>query len=1015
MKLDCALKSAQPPRLWIPYFVLVGTLLLTAIATYYVAIAAKERDRLRFDNAVQRTQDDIQNRLDTYIAMLRSGSGLFAANDQVSRQQFRAYVDRLDLQERYPGIRGIGFSAQVQPVQKATVVAQMRQQGFDSFTIQPDFPRDIYHTILYLEPLDRRNQAAIGFDMFTQPIRRAAMEKARDTGTPTASGRVTLVQEIDQHKQAGFLIYVPVYRQGAVPTTVEQRRATLQGFIYSPFRTDDLFRGIFGSEKYPLVDFQIYDGTQIKPDNLLHQSNRKNRSLDRTPRFRTRTVLEIAGRPWTIVFTSRSELDEFSRSHWVPYIGVGGIVISLVLFGVTRSQALAQQRAEQAASDLRQSQAALRESELRLRRLVDANIIGIIISDTNGLIVETNDAFLKIVGYSRAEVISGEVSWHDMTPPDYRYLDERAMREMTSQGSHAPYEKEFIRKDGTRIPVLVGTAYLGGPGDLGVSFLLDLTEQKKTEQALRQSEERFQLFMNNSPTASWITDAEGEVVYLSDTYYRMFQLSLENAVGRHIFELYPSEFAEQYLHNIRRVAETQQVIETAESGPRLDGTVGEFLVYKFPITDASARSLVGGVAIDITERNRVEAEREQLLTREQSARAEAEAANRMKDEFLATLSHELRTPLNAMMGWTQLLRTRKFDESTTARALETIDRNTKALAQLIEDLLDVSRIMTGKFRLNLHPVNLASAIQAAVEAVQATATAKQIEIQLQFPSEDLIVLGDAMRLQQVIWNLLSNAIKFTPAQGKVAVRFERDRNQACITVTDTGQGISPDFLPYIFERFRQADGTITRTHGGLGLGLAIVRHLVELHGGNIWAESPGKGQGATFTVVLPLNLNPFSKPSAFESSQSSPFIETTETVPEQSTTLKDLWILAVDDEPDARDLLVALLQAKGATVTPAASASEAFSLITQGTAQGRPDLLLSDIGMPDEDGYSLIKRIRTLTPEQGGQILAIALTAYARTEEKDRALAAGFHRHIAKPVVPTELVNSIAELVQQRC
>ncbi|MBW4576678.1 MAG: response regulator [Aphanothece sp. CMT-3BRIN-NPC111] len=419
--------------------------------------------------------------------------------------------------------------------------------------------------------------------------------------------------------------------------------------------------------------------------------------------------------------------------------------------------------------------------------------------------------------------------------------------------------------------------------------------------------------------------------------------------------------------------------------------------------------LIRSYLVDITERKRAEKEREQLLVREQAARLEAEAANRMKDEFLATLSHELRTPLNAMLGWTSMLRTRKFDEATTARALETIDRNTKSLAQLIEDVLDVSRIITGKIRLNVRPVELAQVIEAAMDTVRPAAEAKDIRIELLLDPGVGAVLGDPNRLQQVVWNLLSNAVKFTPPGGRVEVELNSLTTTtalpcpyAQIRVSDTGQGISTDFLPYVFERFRQADSSTTRAQGGLGLGLAIVRHLVELQGGTVQVESLGLGQGATFIVHLPLMT---VAPEATKPEQVQPILESEE--PKSSPpSLDGLRVLVVDDEADARELAIAMLGQYGAEVIVVATAQEALETL----GRIKPDVLISDIGMPEEDGYALIRKVRALNTQQGGQIPAVALTAYARAEDRAQAILAGFQVHVPKPANPGELAAVVANL-----
>jgi CheY-like chemotaxis protein/two-component sensor histidine kinase len=378
----------------------------------------------------------------------------------------------------------------------------------------------------------------------------------------------------------------------------------------------------------------------------------------------------------------------------------------------------------------------------------------------------------------------------------------------------------------------------------------------------------------------------------------------------------------------------------------------------------------------------------------------------LKDEFLATLSHELRSPLNAMLGWTRLLNSRKFDEATTARALQTIERSAKSQAQLVEDLLDVSRIIQGKLRLNTRPVELVSVIEAAIETVRPAAQAKEIGIQSVLDPAAGPVAGDSDRLQQVVWNLVSNAIKFTPKGGCVQVRLERVNSHVEITVTDTGQGIESEFVPYVFERFRQADSSSTRVYSGLGLGLAIVRHLVELHGGTVLAYSEGQGKGATFTVKLPL----LSIIVAAAPGEHSPCTIALSMAFNNPPALKGVRVVIVDDEPDSRDLLVAALEQCEAKVFAFASASEALAAVSQ----LKPDVLVSDIGMPLEDGYSLIRKVRQLSAEQGGQIPAIALTAYARAEDRTRAIASGFQIHIAKPVEPTELATLVANLARHQ-
>jgi signal transduction histidine kinase/CheY-like chemotaxis protein len=420
--------------------------------------------------------------------------------------------------------------------------------------------------------------------------------------------------------------------------------------------------------------------------------------------------------------------------------------------------------------------------------------------------------------------------------------------------------------------------------------------------------------------------------------------------------------------------------------------------------DAQDRPVVDGLVEDVTARREAEEEGRLLLERETAARAAAEAASLTKDEFLATLSHELRTPLNGIVGWASLLRSGTLKGERLARALASIERNARAQARLIDDLLDVSAIISGKMRLEIRPLYLTPVIEAALDAVRPAAEAKSIHLEAACDALAGAVPGDADRLQQVVWNLLSNSVKFTPRGGTVRVCLERSEGQARIVVSDTGRGIAPEFLEHVFEPFRQADGSSTRSHRGLGLGLAIVRRLVELHGGQVRAESGGPGRGARFTVEIP---------------SGEPLVERRQTSIDGvdgadgggfsgvfRLSLDGLRVLVVDDEPDFRDLLVALLEERGAVVHAAASAVEVLHTLPS----LRPDVLLSDIAMPEVDGYELIRRLRALPAESGGRVPAAALTAYARAEDRRRVLLSGFNMYLAKPVDPEELVAVVASL-----
>jgi signal transduction histidine kinase/ActR/RegA family two-component response regulator len=474
--------------------------------------------------------------------------------------------------------------------------------------------------------------------------------------------------------------------------------------------------------------------------------------------------------------------------------------------------------------------------------------------------------------------------------------------------------------------------------------------------------------------------------------------------GTHFMEIWTLWVPSFWLHgNVKMITALASVATAVALPPLVPRVLG--LVESATVSedrrqqlDVARRELATLEALQ-----RSEAERAHLLEREQEARAQAEAANRAKDEFLASVSHELRTPLSAMLGWSRILREGTLDATGIRRALDTIERNARAQAQLIEDLLDVSRITTGKLRLDVQWVELAPVIQAVLDTVRPAADAKEIQLQAILDPLPTAISGDPERLQQIVWNLLSNAIKFTPPGGRVQVRLERVNSHVEIIVSDTGVGIDPEFLPYMFERFRQADSSTTRRHRGLGLGLGIVRHLAELHGGTVHAESEGIGQGATFRVLLPLRA---VRPAAREGARHP---AATRVDVSGQPMLNALHILVVDDEEDARELIGVILSARGARVTLAASAADADRVLSSEPV----DAIVCDIEMPEEDGYAFVKRLRTKGAAQGGRVPAVALTAYARVEDRMTALLAGFDSHVPKPADAGELAAVLAVLVRR--
>jgi PAS domain S-box-containing protein len=572
----------------------------------------------------------------------------------------------------------------------------------------------------------------------------------------------------------------------------------------------------------------------------------------------------------------------------------------------------------------------------------------------------------------------------------------------------------LIARDGSEHPIADSGAPIKDDAGavLGVVLVFrDVTEQRQAEEALAEQREWFETTLESIGDAVIATDVQGRIVFMNPIAERLSGWTLESARGRasdEVFRIVDEGSRKAVVSPVAR-ALSDGVVAGFEGSTLLlsrDGDEHAIDDSVAPIRDRDGR-VVGAVLVfrDVAERRRAERERaeaarerDRLLESERSARSDAERANRLKDEFVATLSHELRTPLNAIMGWTHVLRGDRGLQTEGQHALDVIERNVRMQAQLISDLLDMSRIISGKMRLEIEPVDLGKVIEQALETVRSAADAKQIRLRVALATLQPF-LGDPARLQQVVWNLLSNAINFTHKGGHVDVTLRRVESSAEIRVTDDGIGIAPEFLPFLFDRFRQADASTTRSRGGLGLGLSIVRKLVELHGGTVTAESAGPGRGSSFAVRLPISLG-VSASDAGEGDSGE-----TDRARAHAAKLQGIEVLVVEDEPDTRELVQRVLRDVGARVTAAGTAAEALSAFRS----ERPDVIVSDIGLPEVDGYQLITELRALEErDTATRTPAIALTAYARSEDRTRALRSGYQAHLAKPIDPAELVATLA-------
>jgi PAS domain S-box-containing protein len=659
----------------------------------------------------------------------------------------------------------------------------------------------------------------------------------------------------------------------------------------------------------------------------------------------------------------------------------------------------------------------LYQSEERFRLLVEGvTDYAIFMLDPQGQVLTWNTGATRIKGYQADEIIGQHFS--KFYPPEAlnRHLPEHELQVAAAEGR---FEDEGwrVRKDGTRFWAnVIITALRDNTGELRgfAKFTRDLTQRREHEESLRQSEERFRLLVEGvSDYAIFMLDANGYIMTWNSGAERIKGYQADEIIGQHFSKFYPSDVVETgWPEHELEVAAAKGRFEDEGWRIRKDGSKFWANITITALRDESGR-LRGFAKLtrDLSERKRVEAleadgaQRDEMLEAERSARMAAQRAARIKDEFLATLSHELRTPLNSILGWTHVLRIQGTPKPEDfQRGMEVIERNTRAQAQLIEDLLDLSRIMSGRIRLDVQQLAIAEVVQGAIESVEPTAQTKGVRLESILDPRGGTVSGDPGRLQQIFWNLLSNAIKFTPKGGKVQALLQRIDSHIEFSVSDTGIGIPASFLPYVFDRFSQKDTSTTRSHGGLGLGLAISKQLVELHGGSLRAKSPGEGQGATFIVHLPLTILETKAESANRVHPTHAAAEEPSLLP----SLAGVHALVVDDEADARDLIQRVLQEQGATVSLAASGAEAMRIMET----SEPDILVSDVGMPDMDGYQLMRRIRASEPK-GRRLPALALTAFARAEDRKRALLAGYQSHVAKPVDMAELVIVIAGLVSR--
>ena len=646
------------------------------------------------------------------------------------------------------------------------------------------------------------------------------------------------------------------------------------------------------------------------------------------------------------------------------------------------------------------------ELRSRLAAIVASSDDAIISKNLEGIIVTWNEGATRIFGYTPEEVIGKSITI--LIPPD-RISEEPAILARLRQGQRVDhFETVRVRKDGSLLDISLSVSPVrNAAGEVvGASKIArDISQQKRAEEALRVSNERFRLMADSAPVLIWIADHTKGRNWFNRRWLEFTGRSSEQEAGFGWTQNVHEDDLAGCLQAYAEGFDTRRSFRSEYRVRRADGMARWIIEQAHPLFEGPGGAFSGyiGSCVDITESKQIQSEREETLKAERAAREEAERVGRLKDEFLATVSHELRTPLNSILGWATLLRRLDTRSDDHLRGLETIERNARVQGQIIGDLLDMSRIISGKVQLDVQPLDLNEVLHAALDAVKLSMEAKKLRVRVTLDARAGRLRGDPGRLQQVFWNLLTNAVKFTPSGGRIDVVMERVNSHVEVSIEDTGIGIKPEFLAFVFDRFRQADASTTRRHGGLGLGLSIVKHLVELHGGSVRVKSPGEGQGTTFVVALPISVVRTEDVGAAERSAFSDVDVSTIALPR----LEGVRALVVDDQEDARILICRLIEQYGGRCALAENAAEALRILGEQDV----NILISDIGMPDIDGYELIRKIRAMHSSSGRNIPAIALTAYARADDRQRALLAGYQMHVSKPVEPRELIAGIASLL----
>lgn len=842
--------SLMVRRSWlIPLLLLLAGLGFTLAARLQAEEDLHQIKQDKLDYRANEITTNIQLRLKSYEQVLLGASGLFAAAGSVDRNQFRTYVEKLNLAQSFPGIQGVGFGQLIPPAERQLHVERIRSGGFPNYALRPAGEREIYTSIVYLEPFDWRNQRALGFDMYSEQVRRSAMRQAWEQGVTTISGKVTLVQETDKDTQAGFLMYVPVFRNGSRQNTAGERIANLLGWTYSPFRMNDLMKGILGKqygETAANIDLEIYDGSVVSPKAQLYDSSRVGQGRESIIRvFHASRTVEFGGHVWTVVVHALPEFEQQAatdRTHLIGNIGVMlSILIASLAWMLLNGRAHAVALAKNMTARLRAGEAELRKVSGLNQAILDSANYAVISSDVDGVIHTFNRAAERMLGYHKEDVVGKTTPaiFHDALEVTRHAEDlSRELGMPVAAGFDAFIAKarlgladecewSYIRKDGSSFPVLLSVTALKGDsgeitGYLGVGQ--DISESKRTQVIMDNLHKEMRLLLESTGEGIYGIDIHGNCTFINGAAARMLGYEVTEMIGRnthqqihhHHVDGSPYAVDDCPIYQALHARQPQRVED--EVFWRKDKTALPVEYASYPIVDCG--KITGAVITfsDISSRRKMEI---------------------MKSEFISTVSHELRTPLTSIHGALALLAGGVAGELPAAAKplIDVAKKNSQRLILLVNDILDMEKLEAGKMEFDIQPVKLDQLLKQALEANHAYAEQYKVSFELEEDLTEVMVKTDANRLLQVFANLLSNAAKFSPSGGKVLVAIKRAGANIRVEVTDHGPGVPDEFKDRIFQKFAQADSSDTRHLGGTGLGLSITKAMVENMGGSIGFDS----------------------------------------------------------------------------------------------------------------------------------------------------------------------------------